>query len=216
MQTPMRTHMQTPMRTPTPSDLTRRGLLAGIVAGAAVSLARPAAALTVAQARALIDRVVGEINAIISSGKSEAGMIADFERLFARYADIPFIAPRVLGPIARSLSSAQMRAYSDALQGYIARKYGKRFREFIGGRIVVNDARQIRSYYEVASVVHLRGKAPFDVRWIVSDRSGRDLFRDLIIEGVSMVATEATEVRAMLDRRGGDIAGLTADLRRAG
>ena len=143
-------------------------------------------------------------------------MIGDFERLFARYADLGFIAPRVLGPTARSLSSAQMRAYTSALQGYIARKYGKRFREFIGGRIVVNDARQIRRYYEVASVVHLRGKAPFDVRWIVSDRSGRDLFRDLIIEGVSMVATEATEVRAMLDRRGGDIAGLTADLRRAG
>ena len=204
------------MPTPLPSELTRRGLIAGIAAGAAVSLARPAAALTVGEAKALIDRVVGEINSIISSGKSEAGMIADFERLFARYADLGFIAPRVLGPTARSLGSAQMRAYTDALQGYISRKYGKRFREFIGGRIVVNDARQVRSYFEVISQAHLRGKAPFEVRWIVSDRSGRDLFRDLIIEGVSMVSAEATEVRAMLDRRRGDIAGLTADLQRAG
>lgn len=208
--------MQTRMPTRFPNELTRRGLLSGIAAGAAVSLARPAAALTVGQARSLIDRVVGEINAIISSGKSEGGMIADFERLFARYADLDFIAPRVLGPTARSLGQAQMRAYADALQGYISRKYGKRFREFAGGRIVVNDARQVRSYYEVISQAHLRGKAPFEVRWIVSDRSGRELFRDLIIEGVSMVSAEATEVRAMLDRRRGDIAALTADLQRAG
>ncbi len=204
------------MRTPLSSDLTRRGLLVGIAAGAAVSLARPAAALTVGEAKALIDRVVGEINAIIGSGKSEGGMIADFERLFARYADLSFIAPSVLGPPARNLSSTQMRAYAGALQGYISRKYGRRFREFIGGRIVVNDARQVRSYYEVNSQAHLRGRAPFDVRWIVSDRSGRNLFRDLIIEGVSMLAAERTEVRAMLDRRRGDIAALTADLQRAG
>jgi phospholipid transport system substrate-binding protein len=199
------------------SDLTRRGVLAGITAGAAVSLAGPAAAaLTVAEARSLIDRVVAEINTIISSGRSEAAMIGEFERVFARYADLGFIAPRILGPAARSLSSAQMTAYTAALQDYISRKYGKRFREFIGGQIAVYDARAVQSYYEVYSRVQLRGQAPFQVLWIVSDRSGRNLFRDLIIEGVSMVAAEATEVRAMLDRRGGDIAALTADLQRAG
>lgn len=199
-----------------PSELTRRGVLAGITASAAISLARPAAALSVAEARSLIDQVVGQINTIIASGKSESGMISDFERVFARYADLAFIAPRILGPAARSLSSAQMSAYTAALQDYISRKYGKRFREFIGGQIQVQDARAVQSYYEVISQVQLRGKAPFEVRWIVSDRSGRNLFRDLIIEGVSMVATEATEVRAMLDQRRGDIAALTADLQRAG
>ncbi|MDH3265147.1 MAG: ABC transporter substrate-binding protein, partial [Paracoccaceae bacterium] len=198
------------------SDLTRRGVLAGIAAGAVVTLARPAAALSVPEARGLIDRVVAEVNSIISSGRSEAAMIGDFERLFARYADVPVIARSVLGPAARQASVAQMRAYTAAFQGYIARKYGKRFREFIGGRIVVNAARQVRTFYEVNTQVHLRGKAPFEVLWLVSDRSGRDLFFNLVIEGVSMLAAERTEVQAMLDRRRGDIAGLTADLQRAG
>lgn len=192
-------------------------MLAGLAAaGLVAGLARPARALTVNEARGLIDRVVGEINAIISSGRSESAMIGEFERIFARYADLGFIAPRVLGPAARSLGGAEMRAYSEALQGYISRKYGRRFREFIGGQIQVVDARAVQSYYEVFSRVQLRGQAPFEVRWIVSDRSGRSLFRDLIIEGVSMVAAEATEVRAMLDRRRGDIGGLISDLRRAG
>lgn len=199
------------------NEMTRRELGLGVAALAGTALfARPALALTTAQARALIDRVVGEINGIINSGRSEAAMIGDFESLFGRYADLDFIAPRVLGPTARQTSAADMRAYSEALKGYVARKYGKRFREFIGGQIVVEGARQVQSYYEVISTANLRGSAPFEVRWIVSDRSGRELFRDLIIEGISMVAAEATEVRAMLDRRRGDMAGLIADLQRAG
>ncbi len=198
-----------------PSDLTRRATLLG-TAALGLAIALPAAALTTGEARDLIGRVVGEINTIINSGRSEAAMIRDFEGIFARYADIGFIAPRVLGPAARQLGSAQMQAYMQALQGYVSRKYGRRFREFVGGQIDVADARAVQSYFEVVSVARLRGQAPFQVLWIVSDRSGRSLFRDLIIEGVSMVSAEATEVRAMLDRRGGDVAGLIADLQRAG
>jgi phospholipid transport system substrate-binding protein len=199
-----------------PNDLTRRGLLACIAAGAAVSLARPAAALSVDEARALIDRVVGDINAVIGSGKSENAMLADFERIFARYADVPIIARSALGPAARTAGAAELRAYTEAFQGYIARKYGRRFREFIGGRIEVNDAHPVKTYFEVISTAHLRGEPPFEVRFLVSDRSGRDLFFNLIIEGVNMLATERTEIGAMLDRRRGDLAAMTQDLRRAG
>lgn len=195
----------------------RRSIVLGLPAlGTAAVLAHPAAALNVGQARALIDQLVGEVNAVINSGKAERAMYADFERIFARYADVPTIARTSLGPAARQASRAQLRAYTAAFQGYISRKYGKRFREFVGGRIEVNDARPVRNYFEVISTAHLRGQAPFEVRWLVSDRSGRDRFFNLLIEGVNMLATERTEIGAMLDRRRGDISALTADLQRAG
>jgi len=54
------------------------------------------------------------------------------------------------------------------------------------------------------------------VSFLVSDRSGRDRFFDLVIEGISMRITERTEIGAMLDRRNGDIDALIADLRSAG
>lgn len=199
------------------ADLSRRSALAALSAlGAAALLPGGAAALSDAQARDLVGRVVGEINAIINSGRSEAAMIREFERVFARYADVPVIARSVLGPAARSASAADLRAYTEAFQGYMARKYGKRFREFAGARIEVTGAQPVRTYYEVVSTARLRGQAPFEVRWRVSDRSGRDLFFDLIIEGVSMLVTERAEIGAMLDRRRGDLRALTEDLRRAG
>ncbi|MCU0910619.1 MAG: ABC transporter substrate-binding protein [Rhodobacteraceae bacterium] len=199
------------------ADTTRRSLILALAAiPAAAALPGAAAALSVGQARELVDRVVGEINGVINSGRSVNAMIADFERIFARYADVPVIARSVLGPAARSASAAELAAYTEAFRGYMARKYGKRFREFAGAQIEVTGAQPVRTYFEVVSVARLRGQSPFEVRWQVSDRSGRDLFFNLIIEGVNMLAVERQEIGAMLDRRRGSLAAMTEDLRRAG
>ena len=195
--------------------LTRRGFAAGLAVTAAVlALPLPAQALTADQARTLVDKTVTDINSIINSGKSEGAMLGDFERLFARYADVPAIARSVLGPAARQASKAQLSAYTKTFQGYISRKYGRRFREFIGGRIEVADARKVKSFYEVISTAHLKGEAPFEVRWHVSDKSGKSLFFNIIIEGVNMLASERTEMGALLDQRGGDLDRLIKDLAR--
>ena len=42
-----------------------------------------------------------------------------------------------------------MAAFTKAFRGYISRKYGKRFREFIGGKIEVRGARPVKSFFEV-------------------------------------------------------------------
>ncbi len=202
-----------------PSDplfLTRRAFGAGLAAGAGfLAMALPVRALTVDQARALIDKVVAEVNAIISSGASEAQMLDAFEKVFATYADVPVVGRKALGPAYGTATPAQQAAFTKAFQGYISRKYGRRFREFIGGRIEVKCARPVKSFYEVDSTVYLQGEAPFQVLWDVSDKSGRLLFFNLIIEGVDMMISERTEVQSMLDQNGGDIDKLIAALNAA-
>ena len=49
----------------------------------------------------------------------------------------------------------------------------------------------------------------------VSDRAGKDLFFNMFIEGVNLLLTERTEVGALLDRNGGDIDAMIADLSKA-
>lgn len=199
------------------SDMSRRTLLCAGLAASGLSLTgRPAQALTEARARALVDQVVSDINRVIASGRPLPRMIAEFERIFARYADVPIIARSTLGADANRASPAQLRAYTEAFRGYVARKYGKRFNEFIGGRIEVQGVRKVKSWHEVRSVAYLRGESPFEVSFLVSDRSGRDLFFDMIIEGISLRLSERTEIGAMLDRRNGDINALIEDIRRAG
>ncbi len=196
--------------------LTRRIFGAALAGGAAMALVPgTAVALDVNSARALIDKAIGDVNSVINSGEAEAAMYKDFEQIFARYADVPVIARSALGVAARSATPAQMTTFTTAYQGYIGRKYGRRFREFIGGKIEVTDARAVKSYYEVISVAYLQGESPFDLRWHVSNKSGKDLFFNIIIEGVNMLASERTEVGALLDARGGDIDALIGDLQKA-
>ena len=200
------------------TDFSRRHLIAAAGATAATLSATPTLsfALTDSSARTLVDRIVKEINRVISSGKAVSSMIRDFERIFARYADVNIIARSTLGADSRRASAAQMRAFTDAFRGYIARKYGKRFNEFVGGKIEVKGVRRVKSWHEVRSTVYLRGESPFEVLFLVSDRSGKDLFFDMVIEGVSLRLTERTEIGAMLDRRQGNIDALIQDLRKAG
>ncbi|MCV2881648.1 phospholipid-binding protein MlaC [Actibacterium sp. XHP0104] len=198
-----------------PSNLSRRFVLTA-AAAAALAPALPAQALTTSQASALIDRVIADINAVINSGKSEAVMIREFERIFTTYADVPIIARSALGVAARSASSAQLNRFTEAFRGYMARKYGKRFREFIGGRLEVKGAKPVKSFYEVKTTAFLQGHSPFEVTFLVSDKSGRDLFFNMLIEGVNMLATERTEIGAMLDRNRGNVDALISDLQSAG
>ena len=196
------------------SALTRRRFAAGFAMGSvALALPMPAYALTAEQSQQLIDKVVADINAVINSGKDLGGMIADFERIFARYADVPTIARSVLGVAARTATPAELATFTKAFQSYISARYGRRFREFIGGSITVTDARPIKSYFEVVSSVKLVGQAPFDLRWHVSDKSGKSMFFNIIIEGINMLAAERTEIGALLDQNKGDITALSAQLK---
>ncbi|GAA5074609.1 ABC transporter substrate-binding protein [Roseibacterium beibuensis] len=172
-----------------------------------------AQAQSAAAAEQLVNRAVADVMSTINSGRSEASMLRDFQNIFRDYGDVPVIARSVLGPPARTASAAQMRAFTEAFGIYIANKYGRRFREFIGSTITVTGSRQVRSFREVISVVNQPGYAPYDLRWFVSDGSGSPRFFNLIIEGVNLMISERTEIGAMLEARGGDIDRLARDLR---
>jgi phospholipid transport system substrate-binding protein len=199
------------------SDFSRRSfVLTGVAAGATAVLPLPAMALSDAQAKTLVDALVADINKVIASGKSEKAMYADFERIFNRYADVPTIARYALGADARSASSAQLSRFTAEFTRYISVKYGKRFREFIGGQIEVQGAKPVKTFIEVKTLAKLRGQAPFDVTFLVSDKAGKPLFFNMFIEGINMLLTERTEIGAMLDRRKGNLDALIEDLKTAG
>jgi phospholipid transport system substrate-binding protein len=199
----------TPMLTLNKQPIARRSFLLGLTS---TMVAGPAFALDKARATQLVDRLVAEINRTINFGGSEAKLLRAFENIFAQYADVNIIARSALGPAARSASSSELSAFILAFRGYIARKYGKRFQEFIGSEIVVKGTKNRGKFFEVDASVRLEGITPFEVSFRVSDRSGENLFFDIIIEGISLLSSERVEIGALLDARNGNIARLTRDL----
>ena len=166
-------------------------------------------------AEILVGKLVADINAVISSGNSEAVMVEQFEEIFRSYADVPTIARYALGNDARALSKSQMERFTKIYSVYVSHKYGRRFREFIGGKIVVQRSRPIKSFFEVETLAHLKGWEPFTVSFLVSNKSGKLLFFNMFIEGINMLLSERTEIGAMLDKRRGDVEKVMIDLQKS-
>lgn len=199
------------------SKLNRRQIMSVVAgAGCVALMPLPSAAMSQAEARSLIDRVMTDVHSIINSGIPESQMYGRFETLFDNYGDVPIIARSALGPPARAASASQMTAFTRAFRGYLARKYGRQFRRFIGATAQVNEARTLQSFWEVDTTMTMRGEAPFEVRWHVSDRSGSNRFFNIIIEGVNVLAAERQEIGSMLERRGGNLDRMIQDLQSAG
>ena len=199
----------TPMPNLNKFKIPRRSFLAGMLTTAVVG---PAYALDNATATKLVDEVVSEINQAINSGSSEAKLIKAFEGIFAKYADVKIISRSALGPRARTASALELKKFSFAFRSYIARKYGRRFKEFVGSAIIVKNTTNRGKFFEVGAMVQTPGSAPFEVAFRVSDRSGKKLFFDIIIEGISLLSSERVEIGALLDARNGHIGRLTQDL----
>ncbi len=195
----------------------RRTFLGGIAASFAF-IATPSTgfALTKSEAENLIGHLSDDIFKVINSGKPESAMYRDFDRVLGEYAAIDAISRTVLGPPWRTATPSQQKTYTKAFRGYISRKYGKRFREFIGSDIKVVSAKKVKSGVLVKSVVKFQGSAPFVVEWQVFERNGKQQMFDLYIEGISMIKSEREEVGSMLDRSGGKIDKLIKRLNAAG
>ena len=164
-------------------------------------------------ATAIVEQAVSKINQIINSGDTQTQMLRSFERVFNAYADVPTIAKYALGRDARTASEDQLKAYIKAFSGYFANKYGKRFREFIGGKIEIKSVVKVKNYYSVNTIAHTPAYEPFEVDFLVSDRSGQPLVFNLIIEGVNMLLAERQEIGSLLDRNSGKIDALIEDLK---
>ncbi len=62
------------------------------------------------------------------------------------------------------------------------------------------------------SKVDRPSKPDFDLDWSVIEVNGRPKLFDLVIEGVSLISTERTEIGALLESLNGDIDKMTAKL----
>ena len=165
-------------------------------------------------AEGLIRNISEKVNTVISSGSSEDKVIIELEEIFKKYADTDIMSLTSLGPARRRASEVQLDNFKIAFQIYFLKKYARRFRELRDGEISILSSRAVRSIVEVKTRIRLIDWAPFEVVWLVSDRSGEIKIFNIIIDGINLLSSERTEIGVMLENRNGDIDLLSSDLRK--
>ena len=165
-------------------------------------------------AERLIRNISEKVNGVISSSSSQEEVITELEEIFKKYADTDIMSLTSLGPARRRASEVQLDNFKSSFQRYFLNKYARRFRELQDGEISILSSRSVRSIVEVKTRIRLIDWAPFEVVWLVSDRSGEIKIFNIIIDGINLLSSERTEIGVMLENRNGDIDLLSRDLRK--
>jgi phospholipid transport system substrate-binding protein len=186
------------------NNKTRRFVMMSFL-GIAGLYASPVFAFKKSDAEKLIKGLTNDVLGAVNEQKSEDELFSRFEEIFSKYADVPLIARKALGPTWRGLSKTQRSAYVSAFKGYMARYYGKRFEEFLGAEIIVTNARKTSGGFLVGSNIILKDGSSYQAQWHVIDARGKYLMYNLFLEGVSVLSDVRVQIGSMLDKRAGSI-----------
>ena len=185
-----------------------------LVAG--LGAAAPARALGGDEAESFVRETVDEVLALVRQPGSADSKADELRTILERRAAMPQIARAAAGPIWRDMSAAEQDRYTDAFILYISKIYARRFSEYSGEQVEVGRARdQGNRGVLVTTTVRGGGGQPVAVEWLVTDRPGRTVVADIVIEGVSLVITQRDEISGIYASRGRDAGKLIEFLQNA-
>jgi phospholipid transport system substrate-binding protein len=190
-------------------------VVAGLIASLMPSLSH---ALSKEAALEHVRMTLEEIAAVVNTPGDTQSKASQLLEIMERRAAMPRIARFAAGIAWREMSDDQQTRFVTAFGKFLSGFLAGRFQEYAGagpsgetfelGRVI--DAG--RKGMLVKTTILRTGEAPVVVEWLVSDRPGRIVIADIVIEGISMLITEREEIGSMLEARGGDIEKLIADL----
>ena len=186
--------------------LSRRALMITATAGV-VAHALPALAMSRDEAIRYVEATVEEVRKVLTKAAGGPVSASDLRRVMVERSNMAQIARFCAGRSWRDMSDDQQKRYVDAFSHYISVTYARRFNDFSGTPTITigrtTDAG--RKGYLVESPIQMPDGKRYLVEWLVSDRGGAVEVVDLVIERVSLAATQRDEIGAMLDKRGGDV-----------
>jgi phospholipid transport system substrate-binding protein len=181
-----------------------------LLALALLGLAAPRAAAQ--DPRAFVNSLGERAIQVLAPSVSPAQRLARFRELFSTEFDVPGIGRFVLGRYWRTATPQEQQEFLSLFQEYVARAYSARLGAFGGEPFRVTGTRPNGAETVVSSEIVLTS-GPINLDWHLVGENGRYKITDVYIAGVSMKVTQRDEFAAVIQRAGGRVEGLLAQLR---
>ena len=194
----------------------RRALLIAVfVLTATASNAAPPP-VNPADAVAFMNQLWDRAAELLSKKADPAVREARFRQLFHDDFDAPGIARFVLGRYWRTVSEEEQKEFVKLFEDYVVFVYTVRLSDFGGGQTLkVRGSRSDGDGVIVSTDVASPGSpTPLKIDWrLITDDSGTYKINDMIVEGVSMMATQRSEFASVVQRNGGQVRSLISMMR---
>jgi len=177
-----------------------------LIASASATAATNAIA---ADPNVFMNELWGQTIEVLSNKVPRAERLMRFRQLFQADFDGPGIARFVLGRYWRSASEQEQQEYLKLFEDYVVFVYGTRLSNFNGETFKMLGSRTDESGTIVSTdIISPSGEAPIKVDWRLITDHGSFKINDVIIEGISMLATQRSEFASVIQRHGGQVGGL--------
>lgn len=192
--------------------MTRRFAAIGLLALCLLCAAPPREAAA-QDARAFINTLGSEAIQVLGPSVPAARRTARFRELFNQDFDIPGIGRFVLGRYWRTATPEEQKEFLTLFHEYISRAYSARLGEYGGEPFRVTGARPNGEETVVSSEVQRSNGSKIEIDWYVAGQGGKLKITDVYVGGVSMKVTQRDEFAAVIQRNGGQVSALIAQLR---
>ena len=163
-------------------------------------------------ARSFIATLGEQAIQVLGPGVPEVQRQARFRELFRDDFDLPGIGQFVLGRYWRVATPQEQRDFLSLFQEYLVRAYSARLGQYGGEPFRVTGVRPNGEETVVTSEIVRRNGAPIEVDWYLTGRSPYKI-TDVYVGGVSMKVTQRDEFASVIQRNGGRVDALIAQLR---
>jgi phospholipid transport system substrate-binding protein len=192
--------------------MTRRFVAIGLLLMGLLTVAAPRQAAA-QDARTFVATLGQQAIQVLGPSVPEAQRVARFRELFRNDFDLTGIGQFVLGRYWRTATPQEQQDFLGLFHEYLVRAYSARLGQYSGEQFQVLNARQYGAETIVSSQILRHGGAPVQVDWYLISGGGRFLITDVYVGGISMKVTQRDEFSAVIQRSGGRVAGLLAELR---
>jgi phospholipid transport system substrate-binding protein len=161
-----------------------------------------------------IDGLGNQTLAVIRDSTSLHQKQTYFQQLFSQDFDLSGISRFVLGPYWRVASEPERQEFRQLFEHHVMMTYGPRLADYGAQRLRVTGKRLDPSGLVVMSqIIRPEGAAPIPIDWHLSVCDGLYKVSDIVIDGISMAATQRSEFAQMIQRNGGRVESLLAMMR---
>jgi phospholipid transport system substrate-binding protein len=191
----------------------RRAVATGAVILVLAILAVAPRAQVTADPRAFVGTLGARALEVLGPGVPVAQRQARFRELLRNDFDIPGISQFVLGRYWRAATPPEQQEFLQLFPEYLVQAYSARLGEYGGAPFRVIGSRPAGDEVAVTSEIARPGGQPIQVDWFLVNRGGALKITDVYVGGVSMKVTQRDEFSSIIQRNGGQVQPLLAQLR---
>lgn len=158
-------------------------------------------------ARQVVDGVGKQVLTIVNGGGAEVEKQQQLRQMFTDNVDIDWMAKFVLGRGWQHASEAQRTRYTQSYRQYLLARYTSNFADYAGSNYTITDARsEADGQYTVNMQVSAprAGQQDTQAGYRLRQANGQFKIVDIIIEGVSLLATQRSEFASVQQQKGMD------------